>query len=69
MSDRNTQIIRDIDWLYEKLKVVLLEMNEREWEDMSMHQYYDAAILSITDELKSDRQDEMDRARGDGFLC
>ena len=41
MSDRNEQIIRDIDWLYEKLKVVLLEMNEREWEDRGLHQYYD----------------------------
>ena len=63
MSDRNEQIIRDIDWLYEKLKVVLLEMNEREWEDMAMHQYYDKAVLDITRELKHDRQEIRDRKR------
>lgn len=63
MSDRNTQIIRDIDWLYEKLKVVLLEMNEREWEDRELHQYYDKAILDITRELKHDRQEIQDRKR------
>lgn len=63
MSDRNTQIIRDIDWLYEKLKIVLLEMNEREWEDRELHQYYDKAILDITRELKHDRQEIQDRKR------
>lgn len=63
MSDRNEQIIRDIDWLYEKLKVVLLEMNEREWEDRELHQYYDKALLDITRELKHDRQDIQDRKR------
>lgn len=63
MSDRNTQIIRDIDWLYEKLKVVLLEMNEREWEDRELHQYYDKAVLDITRELKHDRQEIQDRKR------
>ena len=63
MSDRNAQIIRDIDWLYEKLKVVLLEMNEREWEDRGMHQYYDNAVLDITRELKHDRHDIQDRKR------
>ena len=67
MSSRHAEKLRDINWLYEKLKIVLLEMNEREWEDMSMHQYYDAAILSITDELKSDRIDEMERARESVF--
>lgn len=67
MNSRHEAKLRDINWLYEKLKIVLLEMNEREWEDMSMHQYYDAAILSITDELKSDRQDEMERARESVF--
>ena len=67
MSSRHAEKLRDINWLYEKLKIILLEMNEREWEDMSMHQYYDAAILSITDELKSDRQDEMERAREAAF--
>ena len=63
MSDRNTQIIRDIDWLYEKLKIVLLEMNEREWEDRELHQYYDKAVLDITRELKHDRQEIQDRKR------
>lgn len=63
MSDRNAQIIRDIDWLYEKLKVVLLEMNEREWEDQELHQYYDKAVLDITRELKHDRQEVRDRKR------
>lgn len=63
MSDRNEQIIRDIDWLYEKLKVVLLEMNEREWEDRELHQYYDKAVLDITRELKYDRQEIQDRKR------
>lgn len=63
MSDRNEQIIRDIDWLYEKLKVVLLEMNEREWEDQELHQYYDKAVLDITRELKHDRQEIRDRKR------
>ena len=63
MSDRNEQIIRDIDWLYEKLKVVLLEMNEREWEDRELHQYYDKAVLDITRELKHDRQEIQDRKR------
>ena len=67
MSSRHEAKLRDINWLYEKLKVLLLEMNEREWEDMSMHQYYDAAILSITDELKSDRIDETERAKEDSF--
>ena len=63
MSDRNEQIIRDIDWLYEKLKIVLLEMNEREWEDLELHQYYDKTILDITRELKHDRQEIQDRKR------
>ena len=63
MSDRNTQIIRDLDWLYEKLKIVLLEMNEREWEDRELHQYYDKAVLDITRELKHDRQEIQDRKR------
>lgn len=63
MSDRNAQIIRDIDWLYEKLKIVLLEMNEREWEDRELHQYYDKAVLDITRELKHDRQEIQDRKR------
>ena len=63
MSDRNTQIIRDIDWLYEKLKIVLLEINEREWEDRNLQQYYDKAILNITRELKHDRQEIQDRKR------
>ena len=63
MSDRNTQIIRDLDWLYEKLKIVLLEMNEREWEDRELHQYYDKAVLDITRELNRDRQEIQDRKR------
>ena len=63
MSDRNKQIIRDIDWLYEKLKIVLLEMNEREWEDRGLYQYYDKALLDITRELKHDRQEIQDRKR------
>lgn len=63
MSDRNSQIIRDIDWLYEKLKIVLLEMNERGWEDRGLHQYYDKAVLDITRELKHDRQEIQDRRR------
>ena len=63
MSDRNAQIIRDIDWLYEKLKIVLLEMNEREWEDRGLQQYYDKSVLDITRELKHDRQEIQDRKR------
>ena len=63
MSDRNEQIIRDIDWLYEKLKIVLLEMNEREWEDRGLYQYYDKSLLDITRELKHDRQEIQDRKR------
>lgn len=67
MRNTHTEKLRDINWLYEKLKVLLLEMNERDWEDMTMHQYYDAAILSITDELKQDRVDETERASGKVF--
>ena len=63
MSDRNTQIIRDIDWLYAKLKAVLLVMNERECEYRGLHQYYDKAVLDITRELKHDRQEIQDRKR------
>ena len=67
MRNTHTEKLRDINWLYEKMKVLLLEMNERDWEDMTMHQYYDAAILSITDELKQDRVDEIERASGRVF--
>ena len=67
MRNTHTEKLRDINWLYEKMKVLLLEMNERDWEDMTMHQYYDAAILSITDELKHDRVDEIERASGRVF--
>ena len=67
MRNTHTEKLRDINWLYEKLKVLLLEMNEKDWEDMSMHQYYDAAILGITDELKQDRKDETERANGSAF--
>ena len=63
MRNRHTQTIRDIDWLYEKLKVVLLEMYERDWEDISIQQYYDKAILELTIELQHDRKTEQDRER------
>ena len=63
MSDSNSHIIRDIDWLYEKLKIVLLEMNEREWEDRGLQQYYDKSVLDTTRELKHDRQEIQDRKR------
>ena len=67
MRNTHTEKLRDIDWLYEKLKVLLLEMNERNWEDMTMHQYYDSAILSVTNELKQDLVDETERASGKVF--
>lgn len=63
MRNRHTHIIQDIDWLYEKLKVVLLEMNERLWSDPSIQQYYDKAILELTRELQHDRKTEQDRER------
>ncbi len=63
MRNRHTQIIRDIEWLYEKLKVVLLEMNERDWSDPDIQQYYDKAILELTRELQYDRKIEQDRER------
>lgn len=63
MRNRHTQSIRDIDWLYEKLKVVLLEMNERDWSDLAIQQYYDKAILELTRELQHDRKTEQDRER------
>lgn len=63
MRNRHTQTIRDIDWLYEKLKVVLLEMYERDWSDLSIQQYYDKAILELTIELQHDRKTEQDRER------
>lgn len=63
MRNRHTQAIRDIDWLYEKLKVVLLEMNERDWSDLVIQQYYDKAILELTIELQHDRKTEQDRER------
>ena len=63
MRNTHTEKLRDINWLYEKLKVLLLEMNEREWEDRELHQYYDKAVLDITRELKHDRKEINDRKR------
>lgn len=63
MRNSHTQAIRDIDWLYEKLKVVLLEMNERNWADLVIQGYYDKAILELTRELQHDRKTAQDRER------
>lgn len=69
MRTHDGEVIRDIDWLVSLLRNVLVETNERDWEDMKMKDYYEKEIVSMIEELQDQRQDRVDTLKEIGYGC
>ena len=69
MRAHDGEVIRDIDWLVGLLRNILVETNERDWEDMKMKDYYEKEIVSMIEELQDQRQDRVDTLKELGYGC
>ena len=69
MRTHDGEVIRDIDWLVGLLRNILVETNERDWEDMKMKDYYEKEIVSMIEELQDQRQDRVDTLKELGYGC
>ncbi len=64
---REREVIRDLEWFSELLKNVLVECGERQWEDIKIRDYYEDAIVTILQEVKTDIREQNDKAREEAF--